>query len=149
MIDQIAEIDTTARTLYGEDRNGGRRGMEAVACVIMNRVAIAKHYVGKFGKPHPEFGNGTFVACCKSRMQFDCWNGNDPNYQKICAVTESDPVFAQCMEIAASAVNGDLIDITNGASYYYAKTMDAPPYWAKGKTPCADIGGQLFFNNIN
>jgi hypothetical protein len=47
------------------------------------------------------------------------------------------------------AVNGTLPDATQGSTYYYAKSMPEPPYWARGKTPVADIGGQLYFNNID
>ena len=32
-----ADVDIMARTLWGEARNQGKEGMEAVACVIMNR----------------------------------------------------------------------------------------------------------------
>jgi N-acetylmuramoyl-L-alanine amidase len=143
------DIDAVARTLYGEARGEGKEGMSAVACVIINRCRAAQQYVNTHGKPHPEFGDGTPQSCCWADDQFDCWNDDDPNLDVIENVTASEPVFAEATGIATSAVDGTLSDITSGATFYYAKSMPAPPYWARGKTPCATIGNQLFFNNIN
>ncbi|HEX3747581.1 MAG TPA: cell wall hydrolase [Bryobacteraceae bacterium] len=143
-----ADIDTVARTLYGEARGSGADGMSAVACVIMNRCRVAQQYVTAHGKPHPEFGDGTPQSCCWMDEQFSCWDDDDPNLDVIENVTSADPVFQEAMEIAGAAVAGTLPDTTSGATFYYAKSMPQPPYWAKGKTPCADIGGQRFFNNI-
>ena len=38
--------DILARTLYGEARGEGIDGIEAVACVIMNRYKARKWYTG-------------------------------------------------------------------------------------------------------
>jgi N-acetylmuramoyl-L-alanine amidase len=142
------QVDTLARTIYGEARGSGQGGMTAVACVVMNRCRVAQRYVSLHGKPHPEFGDGTPQSCCWVDEQFDCWNDDDPNVDIIENVTDADDVFQEAFDIATTAVGGSLADITSGATFYYAKTMPQPPYWAKGKTPCADIGGQLFFNDI-
>jgi N-acetylmuramoyl-L-alanine amidase len=123
--------------------------MTAVACVVVNRCHAAQQYVIAHGRPHPEFGDGTIADCCLRPEQFDTWNDDDPNLEVIKAVTLDDPVFKEAWDIATQAVNGELADVTNGALFYYAKSMPEPPYWAKGKTPCADIGNQLYFNNIS
>jgi spore germination cell wall hydrolase CwlJ-like protein len=149
-MNQVPEqADTVARTLFGEARGQGKDGMTGVACVIINRCRAAQQYVIAHGKPHPLFGDGTPESCCWVDEQFSSWNDDDPNLDVIENVTLADPVFKDAMDIATAAVGGALSDITNGATYYYAKSMPKPPYWAKGKTPCADIGGQLFYNNIN
>lgn len=44
-IDEIDEdIDTMARTIWGEARGEGVQGMQAIACVIMNRFHEKKWY---------------------------------------------------------------------------------------------------------
>lgn len=132
-------VDILARTLYGEARGEGKAGMEAAANVILNRAALASK--------HPHFGDGTIAGACKAPWQFSCWNHNDPNLFIIDKITDADPVFAQCLEIASDAANGLLEDNTNHATYYYARGSKEPP-WAIDKEPCALIGRHIFFNNI-
>ena len=40
------DVDILARTIYGEARGEGQEGMEAVACVVMNRYKDHKWYTG-------------------------------------------------------------------------------------------------------
>jgi N-acetylmuramoyl-L-alanine amidase len=132
-------IDTLARTIYGEARGQGGYGMRAVACAIMNRVALAGQ--------HPHFGDGTVSSCCQYPWQFSCWNQNDPNLPILQKVLVTDPNFALAIQIATDAVNGNLPDITDGATYYYAMGTPVPP-WAVDKNPCATIGRHVFFKDI-
>ena len=132
MTASASDIDTLARTVWGEDRGGGQKGMTAVAWVIKNRIA------------HPGWWGRDVNTVCKAKEQFDCWNTSDPNYPKLLAATPSDPSFALALRIAEEVLNGVIPDPTGGATSYYAKTI-AAPYWAKGRTPTADIGGQLYF----
>lgn len=133
------DLDILARTLYGEARGEGYRGMQAVANVIMNRVAMAAH--------HPHFGDGTPAGACKAPWQFSCWNPNDPNINIINSVDSQDSIFATALQIASDAINNILTDVTMGATYYYA--IGSPtPVWAQGKNTCARVGKHLFFKNI-
>jgi N-acetylmuramoyl-L-alanine amidase len=141
------EIDVLARTIWGEARGEGEQGMTAVASVIANRVAIAKRHVGATGKPHPEFGDGTFAGCCQRHLQFSCWNLNDPNRLKLLAVDTSDSDFVKCLQIANEAIGGSLKDVTKGATHYYERHIP-PPRWAVGKSQCATVGNHLFFNDV-
>lgn len=131
-------IDMLARTCYGEARGEGTLGMKAVACVVMNRVALAK--------VHPRFGDGTPYGACMYPWQFSCHNPNDPNCQIINDVDDSDPIFVQALQIATSAVNGLLDDITGGATYYKVRGTEAD--WANGHDPCCLIGKHEFYKNI-
>ena len=124
------DIDTLARTIYGEARGESDEGKKAVACVVVNRA-------NKKGK--------SIDTICKQKYQFSCWLDSDPNKSKITSVTTADAVFKKCHEIATSAANGTLPDNTNGATHYHA---GAAPSWAKGKTPCATIGHHKFYNDI-
>jgi len=140
--------DILARTIYGEARGEGDVGMGAVACVALNRAAIARAYVRTHQKPHPLFGDGTAASACKMPWQFSCWNAADLNSQIINDVDDSDPVFAGALHIAADALNGLINDETKNATHYYDRRIATPPSWAEGKSPCAVIGHHIFFNNI-
>ena len=130
--------DTLACTCYGEARGEGKQGMIAVANVVMNRVAQPNH---------PHFGNGNVASCCMAPYQFSCWNQDDPNRNTIEDVDDSDPIFAQALQVAQDAIDGKLQDLTGGATYYYVKGSPEPA-WATGKEPCAIIGHHLFFKDI-
>lgn len=134
------EIAVVAATLWGEARNQGDDGMRAVAWVVANRVR-RKHR-----------GLTSAAAVCRARKQFSCWNDNDPNLPKMQRIAAS----PDRNYIAASAIARELLtsglqgrDVTNGATHYYARSLRPPAYWARGKTPCAAIGGHLFYNDID
>lgn len=135
----MSDIDILARTLYGEARGEGLAGQQAVANVVINRTALAHK--------HPHFGNGTIESACKAPWQFSCWNSNDPNVSIIENITVSDPVFAQCLQVAFDAANGLFEDNTGGATYYFAKGSPEPK-WAVDKIPCASIGRHIFYKDI-
>lgn len=126
-------IDTLARTIWGESRGEGYTGMCAVANVIMNRVKYAKWW-----------GHDIIDVCLKP-YQFSCWNKNDPNLPKLEAVTDADPLFGQCLKIAMEAANGELKDVTDGATSYYDKRMRIAPVWAAKMVKTVDIGHHAFF----
>ena len=142
MTDSIdVDIDILARTIYGEARSEGTEGMEAVACVVMNRYKSHKWFCGyviKDGAKVP-----SVAQTCLKRFQFSCWNKNDPNLPKIKRVTPEDKIFKLCLQIARAAVCGNLKDFTNGAVYYHTKAI--MPKWAVGKSPCYEVKNHLFY----
>jgi spore germination cell wall hydrolase CwlJ-like protein len=136
--------DILARTLYGEARGEGIDGIEAVACVIMNRFKARKWFTGyviENGQKVP-----SVAQTCLKKWQFSCWNKNDPNAEKIKKVTEQDAVFAQCLAVARRAIKGELKDWTGGAVYYHTKQIK--PVWAQGKYPCYALKNHLFYKDI-
>ena len=135
----MTDQDIMARTIFGEARGESHEGKLAVANVILNRFSL--------WDSHPHFGTGTIESVCLAPWQFSCWNENDPNLAIIKAVSFSDPVFAECLQIASDALIGGVEDNTNGATFYYAKGSPLPK-WAFGKDPCAIIGNHFFFSNI-
>ena len=140
----MSDVDILARTLYGEARGEGIDGIEAVACVIMNRYKARKWYTGyviENGQKVP-----SVAQTCLKKWQFSCWNKNDPNYNVIKNVTEQDAVFARCLAVARRAIKGELKDWTNGAVYYHTKQIK--PVWAQGKYPCYALKNHLFYKNI-
>lgn len=133
------EIEVLARTIYGEARGESIPGQEAIASVVLNRVAKAQKY-GSFW-----WGN-TIAEVCQKPWQFSCWNARDPNLPVIKAVDDSDPAFATCKRISLRAIAGLLADRTNGATHYHTKRLR--PKWSIGKIPCAELGSHFFYNDI-
>ena len=136
--DTQSEVDILARTLFGEARGEGVKGMEAVACVVLNRVRMAAATrSGKFW-----WGN-SIVTVCQKPYQFSCWSQNDPNRIKIMKIDGGDPLFAICLRIARRAAAGILRDFTEGATHYHA--LSAAPNWAEGQVPLFILGNHVFY----
>ncbi len=128
--------DVLARTIWGEARGEGAKGMQAIANVILNRVAIADKR-GSF------WWGDDIIQVCQKPYQFSCWNRSDPNFQKLQQVNETDHDFATAKYIAQKGIEGKLKDITHGATHYHTKTTK--PYWAKSKTSCKVIGNHVLY----
>lgn len=133
------ELDTLARTLWGEARGEGSGGMQAVACVILNRAAHAKKMGGYW------WGN-TILDICHKPFQFSCWNKEDPNYRKLLSVDEGDVYFVTARRVATRGVLGFLKDTTQGATHYHARGIT--PKWAIGQKPSAVIGRHIFYKLV-
>ena len=129
-------VDTLARTIWGEARGEGVRGMEAVAAVIMNRVRSGR------------FPN-SIEGVCKQPWQFSTWNTNDPNLPRLMSVTVADQNFRRAMTIADRAARGQLVDPTGGALHYYANWISEPS-WARGQgvRVSARIGKHIFLTGV-
>lgn len=133
-------IDVLARTLWGEARGEGPVGMEAVACVILNRIAVALSRGGSYW-----WGND-IITVCQKPYQFSCWNRLDPNYRKLLEITDKDIHFASALRIARRAVAGLLPDTTGAATHYHAKSIT--PSWAKGEVPTLTLKNHIFYKLI-
>jgi N-acetylmuramoyl-L-alanine amidase len=140
----MSETLVVAKTIYGEARGEGIRGMVAVACVIRNRVQ------------HPRvrwWGTG-WIGVCTADFQFSCWNVNDPNRRLLESIPEFGanarfPGFDRAYEIAREFVDPPSVpdtpwpDITNRADHYH--TVMVNPNWADGRKPVARIGTHIFY----
>ncbi len=136
---QNIEIDTLARTLWGEARGEGERGMHAVANVIINRARHAEKR-GKFW-----WGNN-IIQVCQKPYQFSCWNRSDPNFRKLQTIDTRNFAYATALKIAKRAVLETFEDMTNGATHYHAKSIE--PYWAKNEIPLISIGNHVFYRLV-
>ncbi|MBU6232513.1 cell wall hydrolase, partial [Patescibacteria group bacterium] len=122
------------------------RGVQAVMDVVLNRANAARKYIAIHGFNHHLFGDGSIKSACLARLQFSCWNLNDPNYPKIISLDWLNQQGAiDVMTLAADAIVGTVPDITDGALYYYAESMVKPPLWASKLQQVASVGGQLFY----
>lgn len=127
--------DTLARTLWGEARGEEKRGIQAVACVVQNRVKIGGWW-----------GNNIHDVCT-CPYQFSCWNKDYPNYSRLRSIALSDPDIKVCTNEAAAAISQGIADVTNGATHYH--TSNIMPAWAVNHPPCAVIGRHIFYKNID
>lgn|SRR3990167_5032190 len=132
------DIEVMTQTVRGEARGEPHLGKVAVASAILNR-AKRKHR-----------GCSSVVEVCKRPRQFSCWNPEDPNASQCAQQMPNDPSMPECLAAVAQAIINMRAgqDITNGALHYYASRIAAPK-WAVGKTPCYEVGGHLFFNDID
>lgn len=141
------DLDILARTLWGEARSEGRKGMEAVASVIMNRL-------GRPGWWSRQRGDGiaddTIAAVCLDPWQFSAWNRNDPNRAKMLAVTEKDAAFSLAKEVAAQAIASTFPDPTGGACHYKTVGLPWPKDWgAERPEPDYICGRHEFYRGID
>ena len=133
------EVDILARTIFGEARGETLSGQEAIASVVLNRVAIAQKRKGYWW-------GSSIIEVCKKPYQFSCWNPKDNNYQLLIKDLSSDKSFSVCCRIAKRAIGGVLPDRTLGATHYHVRNLR--PRWSIGKIPCTEIGNHIFYNDI-
>lgn len=130
------EIDTLARTAWGEARGEGSIGLQAVMAVIMNRLKVSRDK-GRFW-----WGNSV-IEICQKPYQFSCWNRYDANYRKVLQVDKRDRIFARALDMARQALGGCLADPIKGATHYH--TRNIYPFWARGQKPVAVLGQHIFY----
>ena len=137
--DGYTELEILAATLVGED-DTSELTMTEVACVILNRRAANKHWLG-----------GTDVRdICLFPYQFSCWNDTPGNKdrQRIISILRNDPhnpTFVLALRIAGDAIAGRLVDCVNNA-VSYINHVECAPGWARGKTPIYINEPNWFYN---
>ena len=131
----LDEVDVLARTIWGEARSEGERGMVAVACLIRNRVCDRK-----WPNNYPDV--------CLQPKQFSAWNDGDPNRARMVKVTTSDAMFGKALSIAAEVMFRRLAeDPTNEANHYCTTDLfnsSRRPFWANPEKITARIGRHVF-----
>ena len=138
---EIKAVDTTgketmddaitclARSIYWEARGTDRRLMQAIANVVINRLASG-------GFP------GTICGIVKQRneegrCQFSWWCDCRPD-----SAQEAKP-YEAAKEIARKALNRQLKDLTRGALYFHGRGVK--PHWNKEFIRTARIEGLTFY----
>lgn len=135
LTDRDEQIDVMARTAWGEARGEGQSGMQAVLNVVMNRVKKGSWY------------GATPKDVCLKKYQFSCWLDSDPNKAKLLTVDENDKDFARAKYLATLAYDGQLTDITKGATNYVnlASLGDNVPSWVNNMKLSTTIGKHSFY----
>ena len=116
-----SDLEALTRVVYCEARGESDSGKLAVAYAVVNR--------------HKKSGKSVAYEATKP-SQFCVWTKN---------MSET-AAAAKCKSAAQAAISGSKYDPSNGATFFYSGS--SVPSWAKGKSPCATIGGHKFFKNI-
>lgn len=128
------DVDTLARTIFGEARGEALNGQIAVAWVIRNRA------------DSPSWWGGPSVeSVCRKPSQFSCWNANDPNLPLMRAASLTDSHFLTAYGVAALVIVRQLPDPTGGATHYLADWLSPKPDWASKLVPTIKIGAHQFY----
>lgn len=133
----ISNAYIVAATLWGEARQDGEIGMQAVMNVIMNRAK------GDFNK-----ASGVVLK----PKQFSMWNNiEDPekaalNLARVIRTKApaDSATYMKAIEIVDKAAKGKLLDITGGATSY-VNLKKANPSWARTLTKTKEIGHHTFY----
>ena len=119
--DKSTDLGALTRVVYGEARGESEEGRKAVAWTIVNR--------------HKKSGKTVQEEATK-KSQFCCYSGE----------MKETKARDECQKIADDAINNRSTDPTGGATFFYSGSN--VPSWAKGQTPCKEIGGHKFFKGI-
>jgi len=124
-------VDTLARTLWGEARGTGLLDMLGVAAVIRERVLRP----GWWSRP-----NDDWWSVCRNPYQFSCWNQGDPNLPKLYRAEELEPdAFNRATRIAEYTIHflrdRDVMqlfgvdDVDDIPTHYHDRSIDTPKAW--------------------
>lgn len=117
------DLQCLSEALYFEARGEGAQGQKAVAEVILNRV------------DHPRFPK-TVCGVVNQRGQF--------TYNKNARIREKG-TYARVQQIALAALSGAPRTLTNGATYFHARSVR--PSWTKRFERTTRIGSHTFYRS--
>lgn len=124
-----ADVELLARTMWGEARNQGDTGMEAVCRVILNRQGTKDKWE-------------TIEAVITDPKQFSVWNQHNVNNSKARKVFHNKQ-YKRALQIARTCLYRSHEDITEGATHYHASYVN--PSWARKLEKTVVIGDHIFY----
>jgi N-acetylmuramoyl-L-alanine amidase len=139
----LADMETFARTIWGEARGESEEGQAAVAWVMRNRVMAARAFIARQKRAHPLYGDGTLTGACRAPRQFSAWNVEDVNRAKLLQTDFQNTDYCRAFAIACEVWGGLMADPTSGATHYHRS--DIEPKWAKAMQATALIGAHMFY----
>ncbi|MFZ5930884.1 MAG: cell wall hydrolase [Pseudomonadota bacterium] len=139
----LHDMETLARSIWGEARGESEEGQAAVAWVMRNRVQAAQAFITKQKRAHPLYGDGTLVGACRAPRQFSAWNVDDANRSKLFQLGFDDASYCRAFAVGCQVWGGLVKDPTGGATHYHRH--DIEPVWAKAMKATALIGAHMFY----
>ena len=137
--DDLSDVEIVACTLVGESESLGETGMTGTALTLINRANANRGWMG----------GSTLRGVCLQKEQYDVWwpPSNNEDRERVLTIARQNPLYGpyvSALRIAQDALNGNLVDYTNGAVSY----VDPPanPSWAANNTPCYVEGSRRYFN---
>jgi len=128
----LSDTELMARTIWAEARGQGYAGQVAVANVILNRVNDSLK----------RFGKGVKGVLLK-RWAFSCFEPADPNFSGLMKDINI-LVMVEARLIAQMAIEGLLLDPTDGATHYFNPSI-AKPSWMSKLEYKAQIEDHVFY----
>lgn len=141
MTHTFADLETLARTLYGEARGEPDEGKAAIAWVVLNRLAQP----GWWSRDKNDgIQDDTVAAVCRDPAQFTCWW--DEQRERLENATLADAGMASCVRVALDVLAGRTPDPTAGANHYLTTrcARETPPRWYDPSKVTATIGAHQF-----
>lgn len=148
----LSDVQALALTMLGEARGDTKQGWSsveervAVGCVVRNRTRTPKRW-----------GN-SLKAASLQRLQFSCWNTNDPNcavlmahaYRLVTGQPTMDAVLDETLYLADGIARGVVQDQTLGSDHYVTDSLyKSPkrPTWIAALAFTRQIGSHVFFRS--
>lgn len=129
------ETAIPALCCWRENRSGGRPGMQSVVNVLQNRAAKRNTSLYSEAVRPEQFSSiAPPPSLTAAQSETAVWP------------VEGDPEYAIAEQLVTEALAGELPDITEGATNYYALSIQEPN-WAAGMTHTVTIAGQAFFKS--
>jgi hypothetical protein len=139
---QLSSEEVVGLTIIGEGRGEPIESQVAIGSVIRNRV---NHWKNSY--------NDT----CLAKMQFSCWNTNDPNYAMLNELAgklllgqeQGDIYIVQCLYVGVGIVTDKIRDNTNNSLYYMTSSLfnsDKKPAWSHNAKNTKVIGNHTYFS---
>lgn len=147
IIENLSPVEILTLTIIGEARGEPIEGMVGVANVIRNRL---RHEPGRYK---------SYADVCLARLQFSCWNEDDPNRAVLLELGQvmlagqqlTQPSYRQCYWVAKGINESFLVDNTKLALNYITNGLffsDKRPRWARAVTDYKIIGSHVFFTAV-
>lgn len=123
---ELTDSEALILTCYGEARGESPDGQIAVMQVIMNRSKLRRQ---------------TIKEVCFAKLQFSCWNANDPNYPILCELAEkviavtpvNNPTLDQIIYLANGVTDNKFFNLVSQSQHYMTNTLfgsSKRPSWA-------------------
>jgi spore germination cell wall hydrolase CwlJ-like protein len=130
------ETAIVVATIWAEARSEPLEGIMAVGEVIRRRTKLRYN------------SDGTLTGTCGRVAQFSCWS--DEQRILMFNLDWDDPVVTNCLQ---AWVQSEWTDYSNGAVLYYSpkamRPKDTVPWWSANCRKVAELGGHIFFVELN
>lgn len=135
MADSISAFDIAVGALcaWRENRSGGIAGMQSVLNVLANRVRGSQTSIEEEALRPWQFSSMT----AKGDPQIN----KGPDFLNPADLVS----YRHAVDLANQLAQGNLPDLTGGATSYYAASMPAAPAWAQSMDFTVEIAGQRFY----
>ena len=128
MLVTLADLETAARTIYGEARGETMEGQVAVGHVLLNRW-LDSH--GQWAK------DDTLATACLRPWQFSAWNKGDATFESLQLARWNDPRMQRALAAILQALDDrrDGKDPTFDSHHYMTRDRRAQG-WPGGPEGC-------------